>query len=1423
MTNGTRVPLLLVDDTHANLVALEAVLASDDYELVSVRSGEDALREVQRRDFAVVLLDVQMPERDGFETAMRFRGRDGDRRPAPIIFVTALDDAPSRVLRAYAEGAVDFIQKPLQPAVVRAKVSVFAELYRARAELKIQQESASRALRMLTELALVLSRTRTPHEVAAAIIDEGMKVAQADTCSLYLLDEAGGVLDLIGHRGVAPELVAQTRRLTEADAPATFAALSVGGITCAETADDYARLQPILARANAAGPRARAFWSMPLIAEGRPVGLLGIGFYNERRFPPDERTLIETLGKQCAQALLRAVRLDREAQAHAWLSTTLRSIGDAVIATDAVGRVMFMNGVAQNLTGWTEVDARGRPLDEVFSIFSEETGMPCESPVARVLREGKVVGLANHTVLRSRAGAQVPIDDSAAPILDAGGSVGGVVLVFRDVTVEKRDQVRREFLARAGSALASSLDYRATLATVAQLAVPELADWCGVSLLEAGARAPQEVAVAHADPDKVRWARELATRYPPDPSAPTGVPQVIRSGKSELYPEIPWAMLEAAAKDEEHLRILRELRLESAMVVPLLGRERTLGAMSFIFADSGRRYGEDDLAFAEEFARRAAMAIENALAIKVTEEARLAQRRAALEDLHASETRFHQLVEAVTDYAILMLDASGHVTTWNAGAERAKGYEPHEIIGKHFSVFYTAEDRAAGRPDEILEAVRRDGRIEDESWRVRKDGTRFWADVVITALRDPSGAVTGFAKVTRDLTERRMAEDALHASEERFHLLVNAVTDYAILMLDASGHVATWNAGARNTKGYEPHEIIGKHFSVFYTPEDRASGKPERALEAVRREGRFEDESWRVRKDGTRFWADVVITALRDQKGEVTGFAKVTRELTAKRAAEENERRLVGEQLARVASDTERRRLLTLLNQVPAIVNFFRGPDLVFEFVHPKTIEAMGHRDLLGRPLLVAAPELRERPHLEHLRHVYDTGEPYEQREVPAWFGVDARSVDTYWDSVYLPVRGASGAIEGVMTFDLDVTGSVIARQELERVNRAKDEFLATMSHELRTPLNAISGWATMLRKTPLDVNKLDRGLEVIERNAHAQTRLVSDLLDVSRVISGKLLLTVMKTEVRPLIVAAADVVRPAADGRGVELVVDVDPDVGVTIGDPDRIQQVVWNLLSNAVRFTPRGGRVIITATRTASAITIRVRDTGAGIAAEHLAHIFQRFRQVDSSTTRAHGGLGLGLAIVRHLVEAHGGSVEAQSEGLGRGATFAVVLPIRAVNVERQAKEDTEAEAEAEETPSGASLRDVRVLVVDDDADSLEVLRMVLEAAGAKVTATTSAREAFDALDARGPFEIIVSDISMPEMDGYSFMRSVRARTSSAHVPAIALTAYARSEDAELAMRAGYQEHLAKPVDEKRLVNAVKTLSQQTPASDPGRAVGL
>jgi len=251
------------------------------------------------------------------------------------------------------------------------------------------------------------------------------------------------------------------------------------------------------------------------------------------------------------------------------------------------------------------------------------------------------------------------------------------------------------------------------------------------------------------------------------------------------------------------------------------------------------------------------------------------------------ESRYRLLIEAVTDYAIYMLDPSGIVTSWNPGAQRFKGYAPHEIIGQHFSCFYTDEDRATGLPARALETARTEGKFEHEGWRVRKDGTRFWAFVVIDAIRTPAGEIVGFAKITRDLTERKAAEEALRRSQEQFRLLVQGVTDYAIYMLDPAGHVANWNLGAERIKGYRPEEIIGKHFSTFYTDDDRAAGMPQRALDTALKEGRFEKESWRVRKDGTRFFAHVIIDAIRDDAGEVLGFAKITRDITERRDAQQ--------------------------------------------------------------------------------------------------------------------------------------------------------------------------------------------------------------------------------------------------------------------------------------------------------------------------------------------------------------------------------------------------------------------------------------------------------------------------------------------------------------------------------------------------------
>lgn len=878
-------------------------------------------------------------------------------------------------------------------------------------------------LQALSDVTAALAEARTRAQVAKVVVEEVVRVTGADTCTLYELDAAGEALELTADRGVAPEVLAKIRRISATEGnTAALTSMREGRSVYVEDQGEYARIYPDLAETKSDKPRARAFWSVPLIAEGQPRGLLGVGYYTARRFAAEERTFVETLSRHCAQGLLRAARLEREDEARLWLTTTLRSIGDGVIATDPSGRVRFMNPVAEHLTGWSAADAGNQPLDEVFHILSEQTRQTVESPVTKVLREGKVVGLANHTLLRSRQGVERPIEDSGAPIQWDDGSIAGVVLAFRDASDEKRARVRREFLARAGEALVSSLDYEGTLSTIARFAVPTIADWCGVDLLEPGAEAPRQVAVAHVDEDKVRFARQLAERYPPDPHAPNGVPEVIRTGRSELYPEIPAELIERAARDEEHRRLLHYLQLESAMVVPLSVRGRTFGAISFIYAQSGRRYTQEDLSFAEDFARRAAMAIENALVLKDAEAA-------------------------------------------------------------------------------------------------------------------------------------RVREQAL--------------------------------------------------------------------------------------------------------------------------------------------------------------------------------------------------------------------------------------------------------------------------RSEAELANRAKDEFLATVSHELRTPLTAVLGWVAVLRRRN-PPPEMERGLVTIERNARLQAKLIDDVLDISRIISGKLVLNIERTDLNEIVRASIETVRPTADLKGIGVSVDLPGEPLLLLGDAARLQQVLWNLLANAVKFTPKGGKVTVQAGEADSEVWVSVRDSGEGIRRSHLPALFERFRQGDSSTTRRHGGLGLGLAIVRQLVLAHGGVVHADSAGEGKGATFTVRLPGRANVPALATTSPTPAfgSPEREQAPhrGAPSLQGIRILLVDDERDTLELLKELLTEEGAEVHAFPSAREALAALATVRP-DILVSDIGMPDMDGVSLIQRIRmlAPDDGGSTPAIALTAFARTEDARRVLAAGYQIHLAKPIELPRFREAIASLV--TKAADIAR----
>ena len=382
------------------------------------------------------------------------------------------------------------------------------------------------------------------------------------------------------------------------------------------------------------------------------------------------------------------------------------------------------------------------------------------------------------------------------------------------------------------------------------------------------------------------------------------------------------------------------------------------------------------------------------------------------------------------------------------------------------------------------------------------------------------------------------------------------------------------------------------------------------------------------------------------------------------------------------------------------------------------------------------------------------------------------------------------------------------ARGEAERANRLKDEFLATLSHELRTPLNAVIGWARMLQSGRLDQNSATHALEVIERNAWAQKQIIEDILDVSRVITGKLQLKVSPVDLVAIVDAALDAVRPAMEAKEIKIETLLDSSLRLISGDPDRLQQVIWNILSNAAKFTPAGGKVEIAVGQNNAHVEIQVRDTGPGIDEAFLPHVFERFRQADGSTTRTHGGLGLGLAIVRHLVELHGGTIAVDNRSDGPGAVFTIRLPLPSGELRAESLINA-ASVFKEIQPEPPGLQGLRILIVDDETDALDLISMELAQHGANVTGVNSAEAALESLS-QDMFDILISDIGMPQMDGYDLIRQIRKREDDTQrIPAVALTAYARVQDRMRAILAGYSTHVAKPVEANELVTVVASLT--------------
>jgi PAS domain S-box-containing protein len=1087
--------------------------------------------------------------------------------------------------------------------------------------------------------------------------------------------------------------------------------------------------------------------------------------------------------------------------------TTLASIGDGVITTDTAGNVLFLNSVAQSLTGWRQEEAAGLPLPTVFHIVNEQTRKQAEDPAGRALRDGTVVGLANHTVLIAKDGSEKPIDDSAAPIRNEAGEVAGVVLVFRDVTQRRR------------------------------------------------------------------------------------LEQLQRNYQGELE---------------------------------RLVRERT-------------------------------------------------------EELRFSEERFRLLVEGTTDYAIFMLDPKGHIISWNPGAQRIKGYQAEEIIGQHFSRFYPPEDIQAGKPLQELEIAAAQGKYEEERWRLRKDGSRFWASVLITALRDEDGGLRGFSKITRDMTQRKEAEEtarrlaeeeaarqAIEASaelilhqREQLRVTLESIGD-GVIAADAEGKVILLNPVAQALTGWSSEAATGLPLEqVFDIKNERTGERVENPVARVLREGAvigLGNSTILTARDGTVRPVEDSAAPIKDEHGKTLGVVLVFHDVTHKRRAEmllrESEERY--RQIVETAQEgiclldaeanimfTNARMAVLLdcpLDQLPGRpLGDFLEPDEQSKFEARRPRRAQGVSEQVemrfrrrdGSPLwgLVSASpiydaagkycgslglvsDITERRRAERsaqfladasaalaalvdyhstlqkvaalavpyfadwctvdmleadgsvrrvavahvdpakvqlakevyerfppnpsaprgTRNIIRTGQPEFVPEItdgnlsapvqnPEYLRI-LRELGLH-SYIGVPIRGRAGTL-GVLTFvaaesgrnytemDLAVAQDLGQRvaialenarlySELKEADRKKDEFLAMLAHELRNPLAPIRNAVHILRMRGVDAATATRAKDVMERQIQHMVRLVDDLLDVSRIMEGKIDLRREPVEIDTVVARAVETAQPAIDAQGHELTITLPPVPLSVYADPVRLAQVVSNLLTNAAKYMESGGRIWLSAERQGDELALRVRDAGLGIAPDLLPRVFDLFVQAEHGVGRSQGGLGLGLTLVKRLVEMHGGSVTAHSEGLGKGSEFVVrlsVLPLK----DSSTRTGT---GQKEVTPLPTGLRR-RILVVDDNVDAAESLALLLRLQGQVVRVAHDGPSALATAQAFQP-EMVFLDIGMPGMDGYEVARQLRQQPGLEHTTLVALTGWGQEEDRRRSREAGFDKHLIKPVEPDLLRRAL------------------
>jgi PAS domain S-box-containing protein len=1229
-----------VDDIPANLLALRALLDDLGQNLVEAGSGEQALQYAQTEEFAVVLLDVIMPGMSGFETARRLR-EDARSGHTPIIFLTATDIERAQWEQGYALGAVDFLIKPFLPVVLRAKVRGFIDLFQEKLRAKRQTDQ----FRLLVE--------------------------GARDYAIFLLDPKGHIVSwnpgaerIKGYK--AEEIIGQhfSHFYPQEAIDRGWPAYEL------KVAQAEGRFEDEGWRVRKDGSQ---FWANVIITALRDDSGKLRGFskitrdITERKKAEESarRLVEETTARRVAEENARLIQEQRER-----LHVTLASIADAVISTDAQGRIDFLNPVAERLVAWKAEEAAGHRLEEVVHIVNETTRQPVRNPALEALKDGTAVGLANHTVLISRDGTERPIDDSAAPIRDAESRVIGSVLVFRDVSRHRLAEQHRNARMGVTQVLNQAATVAGGVAGVLRAVCESLAWDVGFfwTVNDEGTalfckQCWQRPGLAVGEFESASFGRTIAKGQ--------GLPgRVWESGQA--------AWIRDVTDDGNFPRraAAASYGLHSAFACPVIVSQQLLGVIEF-FTRQSREPDPDLLEMMTTIAGSLGQFIE---------------RKAAEDELRRSEAQFRQLADTMPQL-VWTARPDGNIDYMNRRWTEYTGL-PQTIGNEGWSIILHPEDGPSA-VERWAASLQSGAPFEMEMRLLDRNQTYRWHLVRTVAIRDEVGQVTRWFGTGTDIQEQKHAEESARYLAEASAALA-AVVDFESTLQKVAGLSVPYFADWSTVDVANEDRTLRRLAVAHQDP------KMMELADALMREYPSNPQA-----------AGGVYAVLRSGKPEIM-------------------REIPDELLVKTAKDEQ----------------------------HLQMLRALGLKSYICVPLIVSG----------HTFGVLtfataQSGRRYSETDL-------ALAMDL--------AHRAAVAIENTRLY-----------QALRDTDRRKDEFLATLAHELRNPLAPIRNSLQILKLPRVDSETVERSRDMMERQVHHLVRLVDDLLDVSRVMRGKIELRKERVELATVVARAAETVQPLFDSQGQEFSVTMPPESMPLEADPVRLTQVVSNLLTNAAKYTEPRGRISLIAERAGSMAVLRIQDNGIGIAPAMLPRIFELFVQVDHAAARSQGGLGVGLTLVKNLVEMHNGTVEAHSEGLGKGSEFIVRLPLAAARLEEDQSPQVGHEADLTPVSSG-----YRLLIVDDNQDAANSLATLLRLQGHEVRVAYSGVAALAMTNSYVP-DLVFLDIGMPGMDGYEVARRLRRQPGLENVVLAALTGWGQQEDRRRSAEAGFNHHLVKPPD--------------------------